>query len=36
MSEPAQKYGNNAISKQNCTLKCFFALKKTYPCCFSL
>ena len=36
MFEPMQKCENNAISKQNYTLKWFIALKMTFSCCFSL
>ena len=36
MSEPAQKCYNNAIFKQNYTLKLFVAFKMAYSCCFSL
>ena len=36
MSEPALKCENNAIFKQNCTLKLFITFKMPYYCCFSL
>ena len=36
MSETAQKCENNAISKQNYTLKLLISVKMTYTCCFSL
>ena len=36
MFEPVQKCENNAISKQNYTLKLFIAVKMTYCCCLSL
>ena len=36
MFEPVQKCENNAISKQNYTLKLFIAVKMTYCCCSSL
>ena len=35
MFEPVQKCENNAISKQNYTLKLFIAVKMAYSCCFS-
>ena len=35
MSEPALKCENNAIFKQNDTLKLFIAFKMAYSCCFS-
>ena len=34
MSEPEQKYGNNAISNQNYTFKLLIAFKIAYSCCF--
>ena len=34
MFEPTQKCENNAISKQNYTIKLFIAVKMTYSCCF--
>ena len=36
MSGPAQKCENNAISKQNFTLKLFIAFKMPHFCCFTL
>ena len=36
MYEPAQKCENNAIFKQNYTLKLFIVFKMTYSCCFRL
>ena len=36
MSKPAQKCYNNAIFKQNYTIKLFVAFKMAYSCCFSL
>ena len=35
VSEPAQKYENIAIVKQNYTLKLLIAVKMAYSCCFS-
>ena len=36
MLEPALKYQDNAIFKQNCSLKLFIAFKMAYSCYFSL
>ena len=36
MSEPAQKFENYAIFKQNYTLELFIALKMAYCCCLGL
>ena len=36
MFEPAQKYVNNAIVKQNYTRELLIAFKMAYYCCFSL
>ena len=36
MSEPAQKYENYAIFKQNYTLELFISLEMVYYCCFRL
>ena len=35
MPKPEQKRENNAIFKQNYTLKLFIAFKLSYYCCFS-
>ena len=35
MSEPAQKWENNAIFKQNYLYNSFIAFKMAYSCCFS-
>ena len=35
MSEPAQKWENYAIFKQNYTIELFYCFKMAYSCCFS-